>query len=124
MPRIFIVILVILKETTICRQIESVSDARINNIIKINPFFFSGSTDFLNATWPGGVDPSTYHTYTFSITGSGTSTVTFTGFINGTQYITATDDGSVNPILTTGKTGFDFNTVSKGFITNFQVKEP
>jgi hypothetical protein len=77
-----------------------------------------------NATWPIAVDSSDYHLYKFSITGSGTGTVTLTGFIDGTQYITATDDGSVTPILTTGKTGFDFNLVSEGFITSFQVTEP
>jgi hypothetical protein len=78
--------------------------------------------------WPTGFDPGTqYNNYKFSISGSGTGTVTLTASIEGvpSSTVTCTDDGtSGGAILTTGKTGFDFNLVSEGFITNFQVTEP
>jgi hypothetical protein len=72
----------------------------------------------------GVLDPTIYHDYQFSITGSGTGTLTLTGFIDGTQVVQYTDNGSGTAILAWGYTGFYFNAVDNGSITHYQVTQP
>jgi hypothetical protein len=77
--------------------------------------------------FPGGFDPTAYHTYKFSITGAQTTLATLTGTIDGSYFtITTADSYSISgsAILTWGKTGFCFNNVDDGSLTSFQVTEP
>ena len=98
------------------------------NKISINKVFTGGFSGLVNNTpadLPLGFNRTIYHTYKFSLTGSGTSNLTLRGFIDSTLFITDIDDSAVfHSILTTGKTGFYFIATDNGSITSFQVTEP
>jgi hypothetical protein len=88
-------------------------------IIKVN----EGSVG-LDSIVLSGFDPTDgYHTYKFSI--SGGASATLTGYIDGVQKLSATDDGSTyGAVLGAGKPGFRFSVANTAYITDFNVWEP
>jgi hypothetical protein len=93
--------------------------------IEIQKVNAAGVITHLTGTYPieipVGFDPTALHTYRFSISGSGTSTVTLTGYIDSVLYVTVVDPGSV---YTSGKTGFFLGNARTGSVSRFFIWEP
>jgi hypothetical protein len=88
-------------------------------IIKVNV----GSVGLASSTLTGFDPTDGYHTYKFSI--SGGTPATLTGYIDGIQKVSATDDGSTyGAVLGAGKPGFAFSVTNTAYITDFDVWEP
>jgi len=73
----------------------------------------------ISTALPAGFDPTSGHTYRFSI--SGASPATLTGSITGGSSVTATDPGAV---YTSGKTGFFLGNAHAGSVSRYFIWEP
>jgi len=89
--------------------------------VTINKTIEGGSTTMLaSASWT--LNDADFHTYKFSLSGSGSTTLTLTGYVDSSSKLQVIDDSGISTSY--GYTGFFFNNISNATISAYQITQP